>query len=132
MSLNYPGDWKFDGVGFGVPWPAVDEFVELIEKISAGTQDGIEIFKSAFGNQRTSSSYGFAIGDLKEQLVSRAANAAEFVDNLWSGIEQAKEQKLQTPSAKFVNGILEKHEIPLRIDPPNLTLVAGDAILLES
>jgi hypothetical protein len=132
MSLNYPGDWKFDGVGFDVPLAAVDEFVELIVKISAGTQDGIEIFKSAFGNQRTSSSYGFAIGDLKEQLGSRAANAAEFVDNLWSGIEAAKIQNLQTPSAKFVNGILEKHELPLRIDPPKLTLVAGDAILLES
>lgn len=62
----------------------------------------------------------------------RAPNAAVFVDNVWSGIEVAKEQKLKVPSARFVNEMLEKQGIALRIDPPNLMLVAGDAILLES
>ena len=134
MGLEYPGEWKFDGVGFGIPQQATDEFVELIErKISPDSQDGLELFKSAFGYRRTSSNYGFALTDLREAMASSSSNAAEFVNNLWAGIEAAKIEGLKTPKAEFINSILERHGVLLRIEPPNLVLVGGgDAILLES
>src|SRR5688500_1009177 len=132
MGLEYPGEWKFDGVGFGIDWQAVNEFFGLVVNISDDSQDSIETFKSAFGDQRTSTKYSFALGDLRRQMDSRAPNAALFVDNLWSGIETAREQKLKVPSVKFVNDILERHGIRLRVDPPRLTLVPGDALLVEA
>ena len=53
-------------------------------------------------------------------LDEKSDNAAEFVDCLWSGIEIAKARDVSVPNAKVVNQLLESHDVPLTIEPPNL------------
>ena len=120
MSLQYPDDWKFEGIGFGVPDPAIEAVLELIEKIATDKSD-LELFKSAFGGLSYSSDYGWALSDLRDLLQGKSDNAAEFVDCLWSGIEMAKARDIPVPKAKVVNELLESYDVPLVIEPPNLT-----------
>ena len=120
MSLQYPGNWKFEGVGFGVPDPAIEDVLKLIEKIATGEQDILELFKSAFGGKGNSSNYGWAVSDLRYLLGEKSSNAAEFVDCLWSGIEIAESHNVPVPNAKVVNQLLESHDVSLKIEPPNL------------
>ena len=120
MSLQYPGSWKFEGIGFGVPDPAIEEVLELIQKIATSRKSVIELFKSAFGGESNSSDYGWAVSDLRSLLQEKSENAAEFVDCLWSGIEIAKARDVSVPEAKVVNELLVSHDIPLTIEPPNL------------
>ena len=120
MSLQYPGDWKFEGVGFGVPDPAIEDVLDLIERIATGKKHILELFKSAFGGQGNSSDYGWALSDLRNLLGGKSDNAAEFVDCLWSGIEMAKAHEVSVPKAKVVNQLLESHNVPLTIEPPHL------------
>src|SRR5215204_4636206 len=100
MSLNYPGDWKFEGIGFGVPPTAVEEFFGLLLEIGGTSKDAIENFKSAFGNTGSSSSLDWAITDLSGAMTARASNAAAFVDSLWSCIEYAEATGLKVPPAR--------------------------------
>jgi hypothetical protein len=129
LGLKYPGEWKFEGVGFGIPDRAVGDFIELITDIADGSQSVVEDFKSAFGWTGYSSSYDWAVSDMIRALESKSSNAAAFVDNLWKGIEAAKADDLQVPSHGAVNRILEKHSIPLKIVPPNLILTKDSAIV---
>lgn len=132
MSLNYPGEWKFEGIGFGVPPNAVEEFFQLLIEIGGTSKDAIENFKSAFGNTGSSSSLGWAVTDLSSAMTAYAANAAAFVDSLWSCIEYAESAELKVPPVRFLNKILEKHSVPLVIDPPNLKALGGDAVIVAS
>jgi hypothetical protein len=124
LGLKYPGGWKFEGIGFGVSSEAVSDFSDLIVKIADGSKSVIELFKS-----NNSSSYDWAVSDLSSDLEGSSSNAAEFVDKLWQGIESAKKAGAKVPSHKFVNSILEKHGIPLRIDPPNLVMTDASVII---
>jgi len=92
VALEYPGEWKFEGVGFGVPPAAVREVFELVLEISGESKSAVEDFKSAFGSVSSSSSFDWAVSDLDSAIKSRASNAATFVDGLWSGIESAKSE----------------------------------------
>jgi hypothetical protein len=132
MALEYPDAWKFEGVGFGVPPNAVSDFISLMTDIADGSQDAVEDFKSAFGGVSSSSSFDWAVNDLHSLVNSRSSNAATFIENLWSGIEYAKAGGLKVPAPKVVNKLLEKHGIPLRLDPPKLVLAEGDAIIASS
>jgi len=132
MSLDYPGEWKFEGVGFGIPPDAVAEFFDLMKQIAGDSQDAVEGFKHAFGSSSSSSSLSWAIGDLGSVIDTRASNAALFIESLWSGIESAARRGLRVPSPKVINGVLEKYGIPLRLDPPNLVLAEGDAIIVNA
>ncbi len=131
LSLKYPGEWKFEGIGFGIPTPAVDEFVQIIIKIADGSQNVIEDFKVAFGSSGFSSSYDWAVSDLFTVAESESSNAAVFVDNLWKGIESAKSQDIKVPSCNFVNKILAKHGVPLKIVPPDL-LHTQDSVIVDA
>ena len=128
MGLQYPGDWKFDGIGFGIPPKAISEFTELMVKIADGSQSSIESFKRAYGSIGTSSSYSWALSDLETIVQENADNAAVFIDNLWKGIMQAKSEGLQVPSYKYINDILIKNGIPLQIDPPHLYNVSDSVV----
>lgn len=132
MALDYPGEWKFEGIGFGMPQEAVREFFSLMTSIAGDSKDTIEDFKHAFGSTSSSSSLGWAIQDLSYIVDESSSNAAVFIENLWSGIESAAAQDVRVPSPKVINRILEKHGIPLRLDPPKLTLTAGDAIIVQT
>ena len=130
MSLKYPGEWKFEGIGFSIPIEAVREFQDLIVQIADGSQDIIERFKAAFGVDMYSTSYDWAVTDLYEKaLTSKSDNAAVFVDTLWKGIETVKSQGVPVPSNNKINQILAKHNIPLKIMPPDLIRVADTAIV---
>ena len=120
MSLHYPNSWKFEGIGFGMPDQAIEEVMELLEKIATGKKDTLELFKSTFGGASDSSSCGWAVSDLRHLLDKRSGNAAEFVDCLWNAIETADASGVSVPSAKVVNNLLKSHDVPLTIEPPNL------------
>jgi len=118
-------------VGFGIPPPAVNEFIELIVKIADGSKLVIEDFEVVFGDSGSSSSYSWAVNDLLTIAESESSNAAVFVDNLWKGIEAAESQGLSVPSHDHVNKILAKHGIPMKIDPPYL-LRTQDSIIVDA
>ena len=113
MGLNYPAEWKFEGVGFSLPQAATSEFLGLLFKIDGGSQDVVEDFKAAFGASSWSSSYDWATSDLARTVESSAANAAAFVDSFWNCIERAQARGLPVPSVSFINKILAKHGVPL-------------------
>lgn len=129
MSLNYPGEWKFEGVGFGIPDLAVTEFIELILGIADRSKTGVEIFKASFGGDGLSTSYSWAVSDMSDLVTSRSSNAAIFVDSLWNGIEAAESQGLKVPTHNFINKILAKHGVPLKIVPPDLIYAQDSAIV---
>ncbi|HEX3553587.1 MAG TPA: serine/threonine-protein kinase [Thermoanaerobaculia bacterium] len=129
MGLIYPGEWKFEGVGFGIPTEAVSEFTDLIVETANGSKSVIEDFKAAFGSIGGSSSYEWALSDMYSIVGSKSPNAASFIDSLWKGIEEAKARDLQVPSHRAINKILEKYSIPLKIAPPNLLLTKDSSII---
>lgn len=131
MALNYPGDWKFDGIGFGIPDQAISDFHDLIINIASGSKAIIEQFKHAFGGVGLSSSYDWATSDMRRQLEEKASNAAVFVDCLWGAIDAARSQNLKVPSHDFVNKIIAKHGIPLKITPPDL-LHTQDSVIVDA
>jgi hypothetical protein len=97
VGLDYPGEWKFEGIGVHIPNPAVNEFRELIVSIAEGSKGVIEDFKSAFGGTSFSTSFDWAVADLDNLLSARASNAVDFLDRLWSGIESAEREGLKVP-----------------------------------
>lgn len=132
MALQYPAEWKFEGIGFAMPEAAVTEFLELLLSIGEGSQAVLEEFKIAFGGSAWSSSYDWAVSDLSRLVDSRKPNAALFVDSLWKSIEQANTQQLSVPSAKVINNILAKHGLPLSVEPPHLRLTKDLAVVVTS
>ena len=39
LALDYPGEWKFEGTGFGIPPAAVDAFFNLIQQIAGDSRE---------------------------------------------------------------------------------------------
>lgn len=132
MGLQYPGEWKFEGVGFPMPQGAVSTFLELLLSVGDQSQDVLEDFKVAFGGSGRSSAYSWAVSDLSTLVTSRADNAATFVDSLWKCIEKAEARRLPLPSVEFINKILNKHGVPLFVDPPQLRPVKDSAIIISA
>jgi hypothetical protein len=135
MGLNFSADWKFDGVGFEIPNSALSEFEDLVQLIATGVQnpqDIYETFKSAFGNQSTSSDASWAVSDLQRTMASAKGNAATFVDSFWQANEELRNRGISVPSQSRINSVLKKHQIPLVIDPPELRMPGGDAAFCAS
>lgn len=132
MGLQYPGEWKFEGIGFGVTAKVVRECIDLMLLIADGSKSVVEGFKQAFGSISTSSSFDWAITDLESAVRESADNAALFIDNLWKGIEDAKLEGAKVPSPEYINSILAKNGIPLKIDPPDLSFIEGSALVEKS
>jgi hypothetical protein len=128
MALRYPGEWKFDGVGFGVPPDAVDDFARLLLKTAGNSKDLIERFKRSFGRMQTSSSWEWAVQDLESGMRDQAENAAAFVDAVWECIEAAKESGVTVPTPSTVNRMLVTHHIALRLEPPDLKLTIAGSV----
>jgi serine/threonine protein kinase len=129
MPLQYPGEWKFDGIGIAMPAGADRDFFELIGRIAAGHTDAqpiFESFKSAFGVQGYSTSASWAESDLSAAMGRSTDNAALYVAALWEGMEDVKRSGVSVPSAQHINKILEKWDVPLVVDPPQLRLKDGD------
>ncbi len=132
MGLRYPGEWKFEGIGFGITSHAVEEFIELLVKTADGSKRVIEDFKAIFGGSGSSTNFGFAVYDMSELMRDKSSNAADFVDNIWKCIENADELGHVVPSQKVINEILAKHDIPLEVDPPELRRIEGDSVIVDA
>jgi serine/threonine protein kinase len=133
MTLNYPAEWKFGGIGFPIPDDAHHELIEIIHLISRGTSDAwhvFETFKSAYGVTSSSSSSDWAVTDLISVMDAGVGNAATYIDSYWQAITILKGEGIQVPDAEFINQILRKHGVPLTINPPNLERAASDASLI--
>ena len=131
MGLKYPPAWKFDGIGFGIPPRARNEFMDLVLKIADGDQIVLEGFKKDFGGAGTSSSFYWAIIDTDNQMAEVAANAAYFLDCLWTGVEDAARHGNAVPDPSTINRILAKHGLPLEIRPPDLVSTDQDSIVVD-
>ena len=132
MPLNYPAEWKFEGVGFPMPGQAQSEFFDLLIQIADGSQSVIEVFQTKFGGNGSSTSLGWARSDLDVAMSSRSINAALFIDSLWASIEWAQNAGLKTPAPRVLNAVLRKHDVPLSIEPPSLVLTKPDAVILDA
>jgi len=134
MALKYPGEWKFDGIGEGIPREAVSDFYDLLLKIASGQPERrhmLEGFKAAFGRSSYSTDEGWAETDLYSAMEDYAENAVLFIDALWSEIESLA-GKVPVPTAGGVNKILARHDVPLVVDPPSLMLKRGDVEVVPS
>lgn len=132
VSLNYPAEWKFEGVGFPMPGQAQSEFFDLLIQIADGSQSVIEVFQTKFGGNGSSTSLGWARSDLDVAMSSRCINAALFIDSLWASIEWAQKADLKTPAPRVLNAVLRKHGVPLSIEPPSLALTKPDAVIVDA
>ena len=93
MNLIYPGEWKFDGVGFEVSNEADSEFFEMIKTIAHGNDNQkriFETFKTAFGVESSSSSTSFAEYDLSVAMGEATSNAALYIASFWDGLVRNK------------------------------------------
>lgn len=135
MALEYPAEWKFEGVDFEIPTQAHAEFADLISKIASGyqrPQTVFEDFKSAYGMHGGSSDAGWAENDLRGAMASMRKNAAEYIASFWAGCEAVQARRVSVPSVKVVNLILEKWNVPFVVDPPVLRRKGGDITVAET
>ncbi len=128
MGLEYPGEWKFEGVGFEMPQQASFEFSELVEKIGDGKQNIVESFKRSFGGSGESSGYSWALTDMNQLFEDKRDNAALFVDCYWNGVKKAKSLGASVPNENTINRILSNHNVPLQIQLPNLVKMSVGVI----
>ena len=135
MLLQYPPEWKFDGVGIEISRDALKAFLELVLKTAKGNSNRwaiIEEFKAAFGVAGRSSSEGWAENDLITAMESGCSDAVSFIESLWTGVTVVQLMGVPIPSAKHINGILHECGIPLILDPPNLSITRGDAAVVQA
>ena len=115
-----------------MPSDAIDAFKDLLVDIADHSKTTLEEFKGFFGGVGGSTSYDYAVYDLKDFLTRQSGNAARFVDSFWNCIEFANKKGLKTPSPAYSNEILSKYGVPLKIQPPDLVLVDDDAALIDA
>lgn len=128
VALKYPAEWKYEGVGFSVPQPCVLIFFEILKELAGNDKRWLETFKAHFGRDFESSSFDFAVYDLREEMTTRAQNAARFVDSLWRCIESADSGGLEPPPKSWINKKLAEQGVPLVIEPPDLRLASDASI----
>lgn len=138
LSLQFPAAWRFGELpAKQMPDGMVQDLFGLALKIAGGTnQRVLETFKAriASGSGRSSgpsSSYSWAESDLLTEMKEAATNAATFLDGLWAAIQDLSGEGTACPSEATINGLAQKHGLPLRIQPPNLVLVTADAVVEE-
>jgi predicted Ser/Thr protein kinase len=130
--LEYPATWKFEGIGISIPSEANAEFLQLVHKIARGFRDPqqvFEAFKSAFGCEAWSSSPSWSETDLSNTMRNAVDNAPVYVESLWTGMEAVQQLGLAVPSAEHINNILDKWDVPLVLDPPELRRKTGDVVI---
>jgi predicted Ser/Thr protein kinase len=132
LSLKYPADWKFRGVGSPMPPDAIDAFKDLLVDVGDRSKKTLEEFKGLFGGTGGSTSYDYAVHDLHDFLTRQSGNPAKFLDSFWNCIEFAEKKGLKTPTSGYINEILAKYDVPLRIQPPDLVLVDESSALIDA
>jgi serine/threonine protein kinase len=131
-GLEYPAEWKFEGVGFPMPRGAVSAFRDMLLSVAEGSHPALEDFKVAFGGSTWSSAYDWAITDLTGLIDSRGDNAALFLDSVWKCLGEATTRNLRIPSPSYINKILSDHSVPFLIEPPHLRLSTDRALIVAT
>jgi serine/threonine protein kinase len=90
-----------------------------------------ELFKSAFGSGYGSTNTHFAEIDLASATDATRRHAARYIENFWSGVEDARQRGYAVPSLNRINKLLAEFDIPLVIDPPALKLREGDIAFVQ-
>lgn len=134
MALRYPSEWKFAGADEipAVPPELAGYFYRLLTEIADTAENAwsqIERFKRRFGAANQSSDHGWAETDLLNAVNARAANSVNFIESLWSALEDARARDLKTPSVKQVNARLLEYGVPFQIKDDELVAVQADAAI---
>ena len=90
MSLQYPAEWKFDGIDVAIPQEADREFFQLIRKIAAGhshPKSIFEAFKSAFGESSRRPVGQLGGKRLRCNHARCSWQCSAYVASFWEGIE---------------------------------------------
>ena len=65
--------------------------------------------------------------DLLSVMQRTAANPPLFIEAIYDGWEASRNQGLAVPDTGVMNELLSKHNVPFRIDPPDLKSVGADS-----
>ena len=137
--LNFPASWRFKPPVGNEPIPAgvVAEIFDLIRQTAAQDQQlrqrTLEHFKRSFApaahvDYCRSSDAGWAETDLHSLMEAATPNAPLFIEAFYNGWEALRDQELAVPNADTMNDVLVRHDVPFRIEPPNLRSVRGDNV----
>ena len=134
--LNFPGAWRFrPPVGYDpIPADVVSNIFDLIRRTARQDQEyqrTLERFKTSFALAGDavdgwSSSASWAETDLLSLMQDATANAPLFIEAFYEGWEASRDEGLDVPDTDVMNGVLAKHGVPFRIEPPDLRPVGAD------
>ena len=134
--LNFPGAWRFSPPAGceTIPTEVVDEIFDLIKRTAVQDeryQRTLERFKTFFARasgaiDNQSSNAGWAESDLHGLMHDATANPPLFIEAFYDGWEASRNQGLDVPDADVLNGVLAKHEVRFRIEPPDLKAVGAE------
>ncbi|TGE04660.1 hypothetical protein [Hymenobacter fodinae] len=128
--LKFDNTWRFASPG-PISSEVLDEFFEIIGKIARYRQEVFEHFKTAFASTNgsvpsRSSNASWAHTDLLSYMRQASANAPLFIEAFYEACESLDDP---TPDHNIINGVLAKHQVNYRIDPPELKLLhSGQSI----
>jgi hypothetical protein len=142
MALKYDMRWHFAPPSAPVPSEAVSEFFSFAKKVATqgNGQSVIETFKSHFAiaTDRThyrSSNESWAQSDLETMMDEAAENAPRFIEAFYDSCQQIHAQSPSwfVPDVATINHVLQRHQVPFEIRPPNLVLIQshGATALVE-
>ncbi|WP_140793111.1 serine/threonine protein kinase [Myxococcus xanthus] len=136
MPLKYPNSWKYPiGTTQPAPRDLINRFIEIATDLAGEHKDEqsiIEIFKSHFGDNNTSSSASWAVSDLQKAMDKKSQNAPVFIDNFWSALETVRQIGLITPPKEYINSIITEMGLDFEIQPPELIKRRSDATISDS
>lgn len=130
--LKFENSWRFDSPG-EINRSVVNDFYDLIAKISRGEQRILEHFKRYFASaagvtSSWSSSASWADSDLQSYMDSASQNAPLFIEAFYDACTDLaeSEENLPVPGLDILNKILLKHGTFYQIVPPNLVRNASE------
>lgn len=120
MSLQFPGEWMFEDSDAmpSVPAALVTRFWKMLVAIGDSANDPkdvVESFKRRFGRSTSSTSLDWAQTDLGTAMQERGEHAATFIENLWTALQEAKNDGLKVPSTEQINKWLADDGVPFQI-----------------
>ena len=134
--LNFLGAWRFEPpAGYDrIPNDVVHEIFDLIKRTAVQDeqyQRTLERFKTLFARaggavDSWSSSASWAETDLLSLMQGATANPPLFIEAFYDGWKASRNQGLDVPDTDVMNGVLSKHGVPFRIEPPDLKPVGAE------
>ncbi|MCO4099900.1 MAG: serine/threonine protein kinase, partial [Gemmatimonas sp.] len=103
----------------------------MVKKIAKGQNGSVvyQTFKEHFGVMTNSSSLSWAEEDMATALNRAAVDAVAYVAQYWAAVEEVASMGLPVPEPRILNKIFAKHDVPVRIEPPELRIVTVDAVV---